>query len=188
MVSHDHIAVVAAHSADDLTLVFTDPSVLDDCSFHPCVRYSRYERDRVVSFVPPDGVFELMKYRVQMPKIVLPMYCEPRLNYHEDRGTVSVMLGEQSMPTLSCGVKGGPQVEDVVVSLPFPRGVQTVDLEANVGKHLWDQGARVATWTVGKLTATSKAKSPNLTCCLPPFDPRQLARQGYNFVAVSEKR
>ena len=50
----------------DLTLVFTDPSVLDDCSFHPCVRYSRYERDAVVSFVPPDGIFELMKYRVQV--------------------------------------------------------------------------------------------------------------------------
>ncbi len=23
----------------DLTLVFTDPSVIDDCSFHPCVRF-----------------------------------------------------------------------------------------------------------------------------------------------------
>ena len=36
-------------------------------------------------------------------------------------------------------------------------------MEANVGKHLWDQGARVATWTVGKLNPSSKAKSPNLT-------------------------
>ncbi len=43
----------------DLTMVFTDPSVLDDCSFHPCVRYQRYERERVISFVPPDGPFEV---------------------------------------------------------------------------------------------------------------------------------
>jgi len=48
----------------DLAMTFVDPSLIDDCSFHPCVRYNRYERDRVVSFVPPDGNFELMRYRI----------------------------------------------------------------------------------------------------------------------------
>ena len=48
----------------DLTLTFVDPNVIDDCSFHPCVRYNRFERDSAVSFVPPDGKFDLMKYRV----------------------------------------------------------------------------------------------------------------------------
>ena len=53
----------------DLALHFSDPSVIDDCSFHPCVRYNRFERDNVVSFVPPDGEFELMKYRyLRTPK------------------------------------------------------------------------------------------------------------------------
>jgi hypothetical protein len=46
----------------DLTLTFVDPELIDDCSFHPCVRYNRFERDRVVSFVPPDGTFELMRF------------------------------------------------------------------------------------------------------------------------------
>ena len=98
-----------------------------------------------------------------MPKIVLPIYCEPRLNYHEDRGTVSVMVGAQSMPTLSSGTKGGPQVEDISIHIPLPKGVQTADLEANVGKHLWDQGSKCCTWTVGKLNDAKVAKSPNLT-------------------------
>ena len=31
---------------------------------HPCVRLSRYERDRVMSFVPPDGKFKLASYSV----------------------------------------------------------------------------------------------------------------------------
>jgi AP-3 complex subunit mu len=26
----------------DLTLNFVDPNLIDDCSFHPCVRYARY--------------------------------------------------------------------------------------------------------------------------------------------------
>ena len=37
----------------DLLLTFNDPTLIDSCSFHPCVRYTRFEKDRVVSFVPP---------------------------------------------------------------------------------------------------------------------------------------
>ena len=47
----------------DLTLRWNNPRLFDDASFHPCVRLSKYEMDRVVSFVPPDGQFTLMKYR-----------------------------------------------------------------------------------------------------------------------------
>jgi AP-2 complex subunit mu-1 len=36
---------------------------LDDVSFHQCVKLAKFDSDRVVSFVPPDGEFDLMKYR-----------------------------------------------------------------------------------------------------------------------------
>ena len=35
---------------------------LEDVKFHQCVRLSRFENDRTISFVPPDGEFELMGY------------------------------------------------------------------------------------------------------------------------------
>jgi len=44
---------------------------LDDFTFHQCVRLSRFDSDRVISFVPPDGVFTLMKYR-STQRITLP--------------------------------------------------------------------------------------------------------------------
>ena len=34
---------------------------LDDCHFHPCVRLEEFETDRTITFIPPDGEFELMK-------------------------------------------------------------------------------------------------------------------------------
>ena len=37
---------------------------LEDVKFHQCVRLSRFENDRTISFVPPDGDFELMSYRL----------------------------------------------------------------------------------------------------------------------------
>ena len=40
----------------------SDAVELDDCQFHQCVRLHEFDSDRTISFIPPDGEFELMKY------------------------------------------------------------------------------------------------------------------------------
>jgi AP-2 complex subunit mu-1 len=37
---------------------------LDDFRFHQCVRLSKFDVDREITFIPPDGNFELMTYRI----------------------------------------------------------------------------------------------------------------------------
>lgn len=37
-----------------------DAVELDDCRFHQCVRLTEFDETRTISFVPPDGEFELM--------------------------------------------------------------------------------------------------------------------------------
>ena len=37
---------------------------MEDVKFHQCARLSRFENDRTISFIPPDGEFELMSYRL----------------------------------------------------------------------------------------------------------------------------
>ena len=40
----------------------TDNAVeLDDCRFHQCVRLNDFNATRTISFIPPDGDFELMR-------------------------------------------------------------------------------------------------------------------------------
>jgi AP-3 complex subunit mu len=139
----------------DLTMIFTDPSVIDDCSFHPCVRYSRYERERVVSFVPPDGQFELMQYRVQVQQLVPPIYCNPQISYHSAQangtGTIELQIGTRGMPTLACNSKKNIQVEDVTVDVTFPKSVRTVDVNTEYGSCLFDESTKTLKWNVGKL-------------------------------------
>ena len=94
----------------DLTLTFRDPSVIDDCSFHPCVRYNRYDRSQVISFVPPDGNFELMRYRVKnlAGTVNPPIYVTPKLSFGEmDKrtgkqvdGRISVVVGMKQTSSL----------------------------------------------------------------------------------------
>lgn len=39
----------------------SDAVELDDCQFHQCVRLHEFDSSRTISFIPPDGEFELMK-------------------------------------------------------------------------------------------------------------------------------
>jgi AP-3 complex subunit mu len=110
----------------DLTLQFTDPSVIDDCSFHPCVRYNRYDRDKVVSFVPPDGQFELMRYRVNSASFVLPpCYCQPQFTKGpNNRGHLSLVVGQRPSSSLIFPPSKGPMVVRSTPPSPslfFPR-------------------------------------------------------------------
>lgn len=98
----------------DLTLQFTDPTVIDDCSFHQCVRYNRYDRDKVVSFVPPDGQFELMRYRVNSnTPVIPPCYCTPQYTFDKgpnSKGHISVMVGQRPSNSLVYPTNKGPMV------------------------------------------------------------------------------
>eukprot|EP00349_Pseudokeronopsis_sp_Brazil_P002933 CAMPEP_0202969144 /NCGR_PEP_ID=MMETSP1396-20130829/14779_1 /ASSEMBLY_ACC=CAM_ASM_000872 /TAXON_ID= /ORGANISM="Pseudokeronopsis sp., Strain Brazil" /LENGTH=121 /DNA_ID=CAMNT_0049696341 /DNA_START=627 /DNA_END=992 /DNA_ORIENTATION=- len=53
---------------------------IDDIKFHQCVRLGRFDRDRSITFIPPDGLFELMTYRisdnVSLPFKVVPVVSE----------------------------------------------------------------------------------------------------------------
>jgi len=49
---------------------------IDDIKFHQCVRLGRFDRDRSITFIPPDGLFEVMTYRVSS-NINLPFKVTP---------------------------------------------------------------------------------------------------------------
>lgn len=38
--------------------------MLDDCNFHESVSLDRFEAERMLELVPPDGEFALMQYRL----------------------------------------------------------------------------------------------------------------------------
>lgn len=53
---------------------------MEDIKFHQCVRLARFENDRTISFIPPDGEFDLMTYRLDThvkPLIWVEAVVEP---------------------------------------------------------------------------------------------------------------
>lgn len=83
--------------------------VIDDCSFHPCVRYGRFEKERVVSFVPPDGHFELMRYRVRdhlQMNVIPPVFCNPTVRCNLEKLFKGVLIWEGRRREREKGVSG----------------------------------------------------------------------------------
>ncbi|RHY46015.1 hypothetical protein DYB30_010943 [Aphanomyces astaci] len=101
----------------DLTMVFRDPSVIDDCSFHPCVRYARYEHDRT------------LKWTVKWSKKVLSPTCHGTIVLHANAS----IPDEKPVVLLHFGVPlssvSGLLVESLVLSnekyKPY-KGVRTL--------------------------------------------------------------
>ncbi|XP_014778179.1 AP-3 complex subunit mu-1 isoform X1 [Octopus bimaculoides] len=143
----------------DLTLSFMNPRLLDDVSFHPCVRFKRWESERVLSFVPPDGNFRLISYHIGAQKlnsrlcmVAIPIYVRHTISFREGAaGRFDVTIGpKQAM---------GKTIENVVVEVLFPKSILNVTLTPNQGKYSFDPVTKMMTWDVGKIDPT---KLPNI--------------------------
>ncbi|KAH9773048.1 AP-1 complex subunit mu-2 [Citrus sinensis] len=67
---------------------------LDDIKFHQCVRLARFENDRTISFIPPDGSFDLMTYRLNTQ--VKPLiWVEAQVERHS-RSRVEILVKARS--------------------------------------------------------------------------------------------
>jgi len=133
----------------DLVMNFKQPQMIEDVSFHPCVRYAKYEQDRTISFVPPDGEFVLMTYRINnLP--MSPLYCRPQLSFNENTnsGTVNVMLGIRHTQ--------GKALEEVRVLIPLPCQLDSHTITATVGTVTFDPLMKHIVWNVGRIDPQDK--------------------------------
>ena len=66
----------------------TNSIEMDDLKFHQCVNKKKYDNQRIIEFIPPDGEFELMSYRLDMSikplisvKVEIINISETRIEY-----------------------------------------------------------------------------------------------------------
>lgn len=140
----------------DLSMQFNSPQLLEDLSFHPCVRHRKWQKERVLSFVPPDGAFELATFRVGAPYAVpseaakrpaavgtgpangwdrsLPLSVKATLEAATSSGTGSFIIILQSrLPATRA-------IESLVVSFHLGDGAQSVDASTSGGGALASNG------------------------------------------------
>jgi len=173
----------------DLTLSLVNPRLLDDVSFHPCVRLKKWESERILSFIPPDGNFRLISYHIgSQNTISIPIYVKPNIQFREgSSGRFELTVGpKQTM---------GKTLEAVVIESSMPKSVLNCTLTPSQGKCTFDPVKKVLHWDIGKIesNAQSAGRLPTLRGnivlatgqSLPESNPILNVRFTLNQIAIS---
>merc|ERR1712227_707442 len=95
---------------------------LEDVKFHQCVRLSRFENDRTISFIPPDGEFELMSYRLNTH--VKPLiWVEAVVDPGHSRSRIEYMIKAKSQ------FKSRSVANNVEIHIPVPSDVDSLSFK-----------------------------------------------------------
>mmetsp|Transcript_31032 Transcript_31032/g.99538 ORF Transcript_31032/g.99538 Transcript_31032/m.99538 type:complete len:406 (-) Transcript_31032:47-1264(-) len=114
---------------------------MEDVSFHQCVKLGKFDSDKAVTFIPPDGEFVLMKYRVS-DNINLPFKVSP-------------IVKELGRTRLEINVKVKAQYSsvtglNVIVRIPLPPNTAKVTTTAAAGKAKYEPETSELVWRMRK--------------------------------------
>jgi len=98
---------------------------MEDVKFHQCVRLSRFENDRTISFIPPDGEFELMSYRLNTQ--VKPLIWVECIVESHSGSRIEYMLKAKAQ------FKRRSTANNVSISIPVPEDADTPRFRTNIG-------------------------------------------------------
>ncbi|XP_022360833.1 AP-2 complex subunit mu isoform X4 [Enhydra lutris kenyoni] len=114
-------------TADETSKSGKQSIAIDDCTFHQCVRLSKFDSERSISFIPPDGEFELMRYRTTKD-IILPFRVIPLVReVGRTKLEVKVVIKSNFKPSLLA--------QKIEVRIPTPlntSGVQESQISAEI--------------------------------------------------------
>merc|ERR1712178_353290 len=113
---------------------------MDDVRFHQCVRLARFENDRTISFIPPDGEFELMSYRLSTqvrPLIWIEAVVEPH-----SHSRIEYMIKAKSQ------FKQRSIANNVEIFIPVPPDADAPSFKTSVGTVKYAPERDAIVWSV----------------------------------------
>ena len=148
---------------------------IEDIRFHQCVKLSDYNKDRTITFIPPDGVFELMTYRVN-ENVIIPfkIFCNiietptpnnPSIPRHIDLDLNIKTLFDKEL-----------FAQEVIIKIPIPKNAANIKSHANNGKAKHEIDKSSVYWRVKKLFGEKDYKLKCEIPLIPISDPQPWIR------------
>ena len=114
---------------------------MEDIKFHQCVRLARFENDRTISFVPPDGEFELMSYRLNTHVKPL-LWVESAIDLGTSKSRIEYMIRAKSQ------FKSRSVANNVEIIIPVPSDVDSPRFKTSVGHVKYCPDLDSIVWTI----------------------------------------
>eukprot|EP00696_Hemimastix_kukwesjijk_P011061 gnl/Hemi2/23906_TR8026_c0_g1_i1.p1 gnl/Hemi2/23906_TR8026_c0_g1~~gnl/Hemi2/23906_TR8026_c0_g1_i1.p1 ORF type:complete len:424 (-),score=159.01 gnl/Hemi2/23906_TR8026_c0_g1_i1:259-1530(-) len=113
---------------------------LEDVKFHQCVRLSRFESDRTISFIPPDGDFDLMTYRLSTA--VRPLFWIETVVEPHSHSRIDYMVKAKSQ------FKTASTANNVEICIPVPADADSPSFRTNTGTVRYAPELNCVVWTI----------------------------------------
>jgi len=122
---------------------------IDDCTFHQCVKLGKFDQDRTVSFVPPDGEFVLMQYRttenIHLPFKVMPIVKEIGRSRVEYSLTVKANFNSKMFAS------------GTVIFIPTPKNTAVCKVEVTLGRAKYIPDKEGVVWKIRRFPGDSES-------------------------------
>jgi len=112
---------------------------MEDIKFHQCVQLARFENDRTISFVPPDGEFDLMVYRLNTT--VRPLiWVESQIERYPSRIEFTIKA--------KAHYKRRSMANNVEIIIPVPPDADSPDFKTSIGKVEYIPEKECVSWKI----------------------------------------
>lgn len=105
---------------------------LEDIKFHQCVRLSKFENEKIITFIPPDGEFTLMSYRLSsnqfLVKPLILVNCKTKVHKHS---RIEILCSVKAQ------IKKRSVANNVEVVIPLPDDADTPKFTPEYGTVKW---------------------------------------------------
>lgn len=121
---------------------------LEDIKFHQCVRLAKFENDRTISFIPPDGTFELMGYRLNT-QVKPPIWVDAVIEQRPTRVDYIVKARTQLKPRAIA--------KSVKIAIPVLPDVDTPTFKCTSGRAKYAPEKDAVVWSIKQFKAGQEA-------------------------------
>jgi AP-2 complex subunit mu-1 len=120
---------------------------IDDCTFHRCVRLGKFDSERTITFIPPDGEFELMRYRVTQAS--QPFRLIPTIR---EEGKTKLLLNLK----VQADFQEDRKASSVVIKFPVPTTTASARISVSKGRARFEPGERAIVWRISSMPGRSE--------------------------------
>lgn len=113
---------------------------MEDVKFHQCVKLAQFEHNRTISFIPPDGEFELMSYRLNTH--VKPLiWIEALVDSHQHSRIEYLIKARSQFKTRS-------SANNVIITIPVPPDADSPRFKTSIGSVKYAPEKNAIEWSI----------------------------------------
>lgn len=122
---------------------------MEDVKFHQCVQLDQFEKDRTITFTPPDGNFELLSYRIRDVQSKPLFLVDTDVDVRSHSRVIVTVRAKSQYRKRSVGT--------VEIAVPVPPDADSPKFKAQIGTVVYAPERNAVLWKIKQFTGGKEA-------------------------------